>query len=124
MRSYLRPTCLLAIAAACPGAASAQSSPAPAKAVFAQRCQMCHTNDANGRQGIGPNLYGLNGRAAGTQKGFAYSSAIKASGVQWNSASLDKFLQGPNKMIPGTRMVVTVPDAKTRTLIVQYLTKK
>ncbi|PZU74661.1 MAG: cytochrome C [Rhizobium sp.] len=122
MRSLLRLGCLIILASAYPAAASAQAG--PSEALFAQRCQMCHTNSANGRPGIGPNLYGLNGRVAGTQKGFSYSTALKASKVTWNAASLDKFLQAPNKMVPGTRMVIAVPDADKRALLVRYLTKK
>lgn len=106
------------------GAAQAQTAPANAgQALFQQRCQMCHVNDASGRNGVGPNLYRLRGRAAGVQPKFAYSAALKASKVTWSRETLDTFLIAPNKMVPGTKMVVTVPDAKQRAALVAYLMK-
>lgn len=102
----------------------AQAAPANAgQALFQQRCQMCHVVDASDRNGVGPSLYRLRGRAAGIQPKFAYSTALKASKVAWSRETLDTFLIAPNKMVPGTKMVITVPDAKQRAAIVAYLMK-
>ena len=61
------------------------------------------------------------GRKAGTVPGFSYSAALKESGITWNAATLDQWLTGPMRMVPGTRMVISVPDAARRKQLVQYL---
>jgi cytochrome c len=86
--------------AARPGVAA---DPAAGKAVF-NRCRICHTVEAGGRNGAGPNLHGLFGRKAGTIEHFAYSAAMKDSGVVWDQATLAKYLHDPKQFIPGTRM--------------------
>ena len=83
-------------------------APAPAgdavkgKAVFA-RCAICH--DLNpGVQKMGPNLHGLFGRKAGTVAGFNYSPAMKSAKITWSSATLDRYVTSPAKVIPGNKM--------------------
>ncbi len=86
--------------AARPGVAA---DPAAGKAVF-NRCHICHTLEAGGRNGAGPNLHGLFGRKAGAVEHFAYSAALKNSGIVWDEATLEKYLHDPKQFIPGTRM--------------------
>jgi len=86
--------------------AHAQAAPA-ANAFFAQRCQMCHSVDPAKKVGIGPNLSGVVGR--------------KASNLVWTPANLDKYLTSPFKLVPGTRMVISVPDAKQRADLIAWL---
>ncbi|MCJ2182157.1 cytochrome C [Novosphingobium sp. 1949] len=81
---------------------------------------MCHVNTSGARAITAPNLFGLSGRAAGSTP-FKGSTALAKSGVTWNANSLDQFLQAPAKMIPGTRMVVKVPDANQRHDLIAYL---
>jgi cytochrome c len=88
------------VSAARPGFAA---DPAAGKAVF-NRCRICHTVEAGGRNGAGPNLHGLFGRKAGTVERFAYSDAMKNSGVVWDQATLEHYLRGPKQFIPGTKM--------------------
>lgn len=107
-------------------AGAALSSPAMAQsatgeALYKQRCMMCHTHTPDGRNGVGPGLYGVTGRAAASTPGFSYSPALKASKLVWTPQTLDQFLAAPGKMVPGTRMVIAVPDAKQRKDIVEYL---
>ena len=70
---------------------------------FAQ-CRSCHTVDKGGKNGIGPNLWGVFGKSAGQHAGFNYSPALKSSGRTWDRETLDAFLSSPMKTIPGTRM--------------------
>ena len=62
-----------------PAPASAAST-AAGQAVF-NRCKICHTVEAGGRNIVGPNLHGIFGRKAGAVENFAYSPAMKSSGT-------------------------------------------
>ncbi len=91
------------------------------KALFNQQCSLCHSATA-GLEGQAPSLYGVVGRKAGGDPGFtAYSPAIKASKMVWKPATLDAFLSGPAKLIPGTAMPITVASPDARHDIVAYL---
>lgn len=89
-------------------------------AQFKARCGACHSIVPGQKAMLAPNLSGLAGRKAGSTA-FTYSPALKASGLSWDKATLDKFLAAPMKAVPGTRMVISVPDAKQRADIVAYL---
>jgi cytochrome c len=92
---------ILGLALAAPPAVAAD--PAAGKAVF-NRCRICHTLEAGGRNGAGPNLHGLFGRKAGAVEHFTYSPALKDSGIVWDEATLARYLHDPKRLIPGTRM--------------------
>lgn len=96
--------------------AAAQSGP---PAAFAQ-CSTCHSVEA-GKNGVGPTLFGIVGSKAGEVPGYSFSPALAKSGIVWDRESLDKWLQGPMKMVPGTKMVITQPDAEKRKAIIDYL---
>ncbi|TCM18798.1 cytochrome c [Novosphingobium sp. PhB165] len=83
-------------------------------------CRSCHSVTA-GVNGVGPTLHGIVGSKAGEVQGFPFSPALKESGITWDRQSLDAWLQGPMKMVPGTKMVVMVPDAARRKEIIDYL---
>jgi len=70
--------------------------------IFA-RCSACHTIGQSGGK-MGPALNGVVGRKAGAVAGYAYSPAMKKSGLTWDAATLARFLQGPSKLVPGTKM--------------------
>lgn len=108
---------LLFLAAAAP--ALAQNAEGGA-VVFKQRCQSCHTTAAGQRSSVGPNLAGVAGRPAASAD-FNYSPALKASGLTWDAATLDRFLAAPTKTVPGTRMLIPVTDAKQRADVVAFL---
>jgi cytochrome c len=86
-----------------PGKPAQSASAAAGQAVF-NRCKICHTIEPGGRNIVGPNLHGIFGRKAGTLPNFAYSPAIKESGVVWNDETLTKYLRDPKEFIPGDRM--------------------
>lgn len=112
------PTVLAAcLAAAWPSIAAAA---APAAPDFASRCAGCHSTQA-GANKIGPSLDGVYGRTSGTEPGYSYSSALKGKKLVWNDQNLDKFLQNPSGLVPGTKMFVSVPDAAARQHIIAYL---
>ena len=83
------------------------------------RCLACH---ALAYDRVGPHHCGLFGRLAGSVPGFAYSPAMKKSGIVWNEKTLDQFLKSPMKMVPGTAMTYDgVPDPKDRADLIAYL---
>ena len=82
---------------------SRSDKPVDGATVFRQ-CASCHQVGVNARGGFGPQLNGLFGRPAGATADFAYSPAMKASGIVWNEQTLSSFLRDPDKAVPGTRM--------------------
>jgi cytochrome c len=91
----------------------------PAPPAFAT-CRSCHSTQP-GQNGIGPTLAGIVGSKAGEVPGYAFSPALKASEITWDRASLDTWLQGPMRMVPGTKMVLPVSDPAKRKAIIDYL---
>lgn len=83
-------------------------------------CLACHTVE-RGRNGSGPSLVGMMGRKAGSLPGFPYSPALATSGIVWTPETLDRWLAGPIRMVPGTRMVMPVPDPAQRKAVIDYL---
>jgi cytochrome c len=102
---------------ATPSATVAATNEPPA-AFF--QCRSCHSVEP-GKNGIGPTLHGIVGTKAGEVPGFAFSPALKQSGITWDRATLEQWLAGPTKMVPGTRMVIAVPDPVKRKEIIDYL---
>lgn len=76
---------------------------AKGKKVF-NKCKTCH-EVATEKKKIGPSLKGLFGRTAGTVEGFAYSDAMKASGIVWGEDTLKPYLADPKGTVPKTKMV-------------------
>lgn len=96
----------------------AQTSAAPA--AFAA-CRACHTTNKGGKNGLGPNLYGVIGKPAASVPGVSYSAALKGSKLKWDEKTLDAFLANPSKMVPGTRMPIGTPDPAKRAAIIAFL---
>ena len=83
-----------------------------------QTCSGCHSLDEND---VGPKHRGEVGRHAGSVPGFSYSPALKASGLTWSKANLDRWLTNPQALVPGARMFFSVRDPQTRADIIAYL---
>lgn len=88
------------------GTVAAQSGePARGERLFNQQCKTCHTVDKGGSTGLGPNLFGMFGRKAGSTEGFASSDAMKKSGIVWDDAALADYLKDPKGKVPDTKMI-------------------
>ncbi|WP_207481518.1 c-type cytochrome [Arenibaculum pallidiluteum] len=86
------------------GATAAQAQDAKAgESFFKRACAACHTVEA-GKNRVGPSLAGVVGRKAGSVDGFAYSPALKGSGLEWNDENLDKYIADPKGTVPGNKM--------------------
>lgn len=102
------------------GMATAAAAQSTGQQVFEQRCTVCHSIQPQPGK-MGPPLAGVVGRKAGTAPGYAYSSAMKASGLTWTPDQLDAFIKAPGKTVPGTKMLLGAPDDAQRAAVIQYL---
>lgn len=85
--------------------ALAQDAEAGAR-VFNQ-CRACHSINAGGRNGVGPNLHGVWDRKAGANETFRYSAPMReraAAGLTWNEASFRAYIANPKEVVPGGSM--------------------
>jgi cytochrome c len=68
-------------------------------------CLPCHSIGAAAQNKVGPELNGLDGRHSGSAPDFDYSESNKNSGIVWNEATFKKYIQNPQGVIPGTKMI-------------------
>ena len=88
------------------------------------RCSTCHAVKAGDPKRSGPSLVGIIGKKAGSEQGYAYSAAMKNSGIIWTAETLDAFMAEPNKVVPGNRMgFAGEPDAASRNAIIEAIGK-
>ena len=93
------------------------------EAVFA-KCKSCHTIEAGGANGTGPNLHGILGKKSGQHAGFAYSPVMIEHGTHgvWTFQETSEFLKAPQKHLPGTKMTfVGLKKAEDRINLLAYL---
>lgn len=90
---------------------------------LAKVCAACHTFDKGGRNGVGPNLWGVVDRPKESIAGFAYSGVLgKAGGKNWTYIDLNKFLWKPKDYAPGTKMsFMGVKKPEDRAAVIAYL---
>ena len=83
----------------------ASANPENGAAIARRACAACHTFDQGGRNGVGPNLWGIVGADHAHAEGFNYSQAIAGMrGTPWSFEELNKFIANPRAYAPGTRM--------------------
>jgi cytochrome c len=95
--------------------------------VFKAMCSSCHTIEKGvGNGALGPNLFGISGHSAAAAANFGYSPAIKGSGIVWTDDKLKAWVQNPQKVIPGAKMIlIHTPNAEQAENVVAYVgTKK
>lgn len=86
-----------------------------------KKCAACHTINAGGAAGVGPNLHGVMGKGI-AQGGYAYSDALKAVGGTWNFENMNAWLTSPRKFAPGTKMTFAgLSNPQDRANILVYL---
>jgi cytochrome c len=111
----------IAIALLCAaGPAGATGNAARGQTLY-KGCADCHSITENN---VGPMHKGVVGRKAGSVPGYDYSPDLKNSGIVWTEDNLDKWLAGPQAMVPETKMFFDVPDAQDRADIIAFLKEK
>lgn len=114
----------LALGASISAATPALAGDAKAgQTLYKAKCAMCHGDTAKSANGIGPRLFGVIGRKAGTVPGYAYSPAMKASGVVWSADAVKRYLANPQAMVRGNKMpFAPMTAAADRDNVAAYLT--
>jgi cytochrome c len=85
-------------------------------------CSACHGVTAADNSMVGPSLFGVVGRKAGTAPSLLGASEnLKKYGVIWNAETLDEFLADPNAKVPGTPMAGVLADPRQRADVIAYL---
>jgi len=104
------------------GQTAATADDASREQVFNNNCRTCHTWKKDDNR-LGPNLHGIIGRKVGSVAGFAYSPAMKSSGITWDEATLDKFIGKPDGVVADNNMkpFTGIADAATRKAIIDFL---
>ena len=112
----------MAAAALCAAAAPAMAAdPAAGEKAFAV-CKACHRVGEGAKNGVGPTLNGVVGRAAGAVEGYKYSDPLLNSGITWDGARLAAYLKNPKAEIPGGKMMFAgVKDDTKLADIIAYL---
>jgi cytochrome c len=121
MQKQLIAIAAMVAAASLAAPAWAAGDAAAGAVTFKAKCGLCHSVVA-GKNGVGPSLFGVVGRGAGSAPGYSYSAANKASGKTWDEASLDTYLTNPKAFVPGTKMVFPgLANAADRGNVIAYL---
>jgi cytochrome c len=113
------------------GPARADGDAANGKLQFDNHCATCHSAQA-GENLVGPYLFGVVGRKAGTAAGYSYSASYVQAGTRglsWSTTNLLTFLQNPSRFLQAflgqktvqNRMGVKFPDKQLRLDVIAYL---
>lgn len=117
----LAATCVLAGSAVAMSPAGEEAMNKAGHVMFDHRCRSCHADDP-AKQSYGPSLVGVFGRKAASVEGFAYSDAMKASGIVWTEDALRAWIADNTGVMPGTRMKhMAITDTNEQDFIISYL---
>lgn len=91
-------------------------------ASVARQCVACHEFAKGGANKVGPGLYGIVNNDSAVHAGFNYSNAMKNKKGKWTFEALDKYLENPSKVVPGTSMTfLGIRRATDRAAVIAYL---
>jgi len=103
-------------------AEAAAGADAETGAKIFNKCKACHSADQGGANKVGPNLWGIVGRAKASHAGFNYSDALQAKGGDWTLPDLAAFLHNPKEYVPGTKMIFPgISDSAELSDLLAYL---
>lgn len=108
------------IVAASSGVALAQDAAAGEQSF--NKCRPCHDVGPDAKIKLGPPLNGVIGRKSGSYEGFNYSDGMKNLGITWDKAKFLEWIEGPQAMVPGTRMAFAgIKDDAERESLFAYV---
>lgn len=120
---------LSVLIAGLPVAALAQQpagDPAKGEQIF-KTCHICHDIGPTAKIKVGPPLNGVVGRPWASLPGYSYSQGLqdgKAKGNVWTAAELEKWLENPRAVVPGTKMIFPgLKSAEQRADVISYLSQ-
>jgi len=91
------------------------------KSVFRSQCGICHS-PSEGKNVVGPSLFGVVGRRTASVTGFRYSVGNQNANLKWDEATLDKYLDTPKAIVPGTAMNFSgLKEPEKRSDVIAYL---
>ncbi|MEO3475261.1 cytochrome c family protein [Roseomonas sp. CAU 1739] len=114
----MRRMMLAAVLASVPAMAFAEGGDAAAGQRVFNQCRACHTADQGGRNGVGPNLFGIVGRPAGNIDGFRYSPNMRefaTGGTTWTEDRLRAYVTNPKAVLP--RGSMSFPGIRNETQV-------
>ena len=90
-----------------------------------KKCSACHQIASGGKNMIGPNLWGVIGRTAGSVSDYKYSKAMIAYGKEWSFEEMNSYLIKPQAYIKGTKMAFAgLRKEKDRASVILYMNSK
>ena len=90
-----------------------------------KKCSACHMIASDGKNMIGPNLWNVIGRKAGSVSDYKYSKAMVAYAKQWSFEEMNSYLIKPQAYIKGTKMAFAgLRKEKDRASVILYMNSK
>ena len=90
-----------------------------------KKCSACHMIASGGKNMIGPNLWGVIGRTAGSVSDYKYSKAMVAYAKQWNFEEMNSYLIKPQAYVKGTKMAFAgLRKEKDRASVILFMNSK
>ena len=87
-----------------------------------KKCAACHTIAKGGANKIGPNLFGILGKQAGSVSDYKYSKAMTTHGKSWSFEEMNGFLTKPKDWVRGTKMSFAgLKNPKERAAVILYM---
>ena len=90
-----------------------------------KKCSACHMIASGGKNMIGPNLWSVIGRTAGSVSDYKYSKAMVAYGKEWTFEEMNSYLIKPQAYVKGTKMAFAgLRKEKDRASVILYMNSK
>ena len=90
-----------------------------------KKCSACHMIASGGKNMIGPNLWNVIGRTAGSVSDYKYSKAMVAYGKEWTFEEMNSYLIKPQAYIKGTKMAFAgLRKEKDRASVILFMNSK
>jgi cytochrome c len=90
-----------------------------------KKCTACHQIASGGKNMIGPNLWGVIGRTAGSVSDYKYSKAMVAYGKEWTFEEMNSYLIKPQAYVKGTKMAFAgLRKEKDRASVILFMNSK